>query len=130
MLVVRDRGRRVLLEQRTADGLWGGLLVLPGYDGAIDDVEHWLAAHHGVRPNSVAPLPALRHAFTHFTLEIRPWLVEVADSARAITQPGTRWADTTSLDALPLPAPVRRILDGVPQLTPRPEACAAADRSG
>ncbi|MCB1908771.1 MAG: A/G-specific adenine glycosylase [Rhodocyclaceae bacterium] len=130
MLVLRAADRRVLLEQRPAAGLWGGMLVLPDYDGEIDELAGWLAPRYGLRPSAVLALPPLRHAFTHFTLQISPWLVDVEETSRRLGESTARWADASSLDALPLPAPVRRILEGLAALNPLPAACAGAGRSG
>ena len=130
MLVLRDRRHRVLLEQRPASGLWGGLLTLPAYDGEIAALADWLASRYGLQATRLSALPPLRHAFTHFTLTICPWLVELDEVPARLEEPAARWADTTALDALPLPTPVRRILDGVGEFNPLPAAGAGAGRSG
>ena len=130
MLVLRDRRHRVLLERRPASGLWGGLLTLPAYDGEISALADWLASHYGLQAARLCALPPLRHAFTHFTLSISPWLVELDGVPQHIDEPARRWAETTALDALPLPTPVRRILDGLGPFSAPPAADADAGRSG
>lgn len=62
----------------------------------------------GVRPLAVTSLPPLRHAFTHFELEIAPLRVQ-ADGAAGIMDGTLQWHGP---DALPgVPAPVQRIID-------------------
>ena len=96
LLVLRCRGR-VLLERRPPKGIWGGLLSLPE-----------LAAGQPARRYAGATqLPVVRHAFTHFRLDITPLLCKVS---RCNTPEGGIWLDLKALDGAPLPAPVRKIL--------------------
>ena len=97
LLVLRHRGR-VLLQQRPPKGIWGGLLSLPELPP-------------GKIPRRYAggvPLPAVRHAFTHFRLDITPLVCKVSPGD---TAPEGVWLSLRQLDAAPLPAPIRRILE-------------------
>lgn len=99
LLVLHCRGR-VLLERRPPKGIWGGLLSLPE-----------LAA--GKPPRRCAgatQLPLVRHAFTHFRLDITPLLCKVS---RCNTPEGGVWLSLKALDEAPLPAPIRRILESL-----------------
>ena len=99
VLVLRHRGR-VLMEQRPPKGIWGGLLSLPELpDGKL--------------PRQYAdaqPLPVLRHAFTHFRLDITPLLCKVS---RCNTARDGVWLSLKKLDEAPLPAPIRKILESL-----------------
>lgn len=96
LLVLHCSGR-VLLERRPPKGIWGGLLSLPE-----------LAAGQPARRYAGATqLPVVRHAFTHFRLDITPLLCKVS---RCNTPEGGIWLDLKALDGAPLPAPVRKIL--------------------
>ncbi|MBZ0133643.1 MAG: A/G-specific adenine glycosylase [Rhodocyclaceae bacterium] len=96
LLVLRCRGR-VLLERRPPKGIWGGLLSLPE-----------LAAGQPARRYAGATqLPVVRHAFTHFRLDITPLLCKVS---RCNTPEGGIWLNLKALDEAPLPAPIRKIL--------------------
>ncbi|MDR2240569.1 MAG: A/G-specific adenine glycosylase [Zoogloeaceae bacterium] len=99
MLVLRQRGR-VLLEQRPPHGIWGGLLSLPELPQG--KLPHRYAA--------AVPLPVVRHAFTHFRLDITPLL---CDLNAGETAPEGVWLSLKQLDTAPLPAPVRKILNDV-----------------
>jgi A/G-specific adenine glycosylase len=93
MLVIVSRGE-VLLEKRPSHGIWGGLWSLPEL-GADE------------RPKNARPLPPFTHAFTHFTLEVTPWLVR---PRTRVDRPGTMWMPLTDLSGAALPSPVRKLL--------------------
>jgi A/G-specific adenine glycosylase len=90
------RGAQVLLERRPSQGIWGGLLCFP-------------EKRRG--PGKVRSLPVIRHGFTHFRLDIRPVLG--AKIARTTIDDASRdvWIDVHRADALPVPAPVKRLLN-------------------
>lgn len=98
----------VLLERRPSTGIWGGLLSLPelpeGADGAA-----WVEAHLGLKVKSTRPLAGFRHAFTHFTLNLRPQVIEVERPA-GCAEAGRQWQALEDLDEAALPAPVRKLL--------------------
>ena len=99
VLVLRHRGR-VLLEQRPPHGIWGGLLSLPELsDGKLPR-----------RYADAMPLPVVRHAFTHFRLDIMPLVAKVS---RRDTAPEGVWLSLKQLDEAPLPSPIRKILKGI-----------------
>jgi A/G-specific adenine glycosylase len=99
LLVLLDRGH-VLLERRPPRGIWGGLLSLPELpDGKLPR-----------RYAGAQTLPVLRHAFTHFRLDIVPLLCKVS---RRDTAPEGVWLSLKDLDTAPLPAPIRKILENL-----------------
>jgi len=101
--IVTD-GCAVLLERRPSRGIWGGLWSLP---------EARPAQVEGHAARSLAPIA---HAFTHFDLELRPWLVRVGPGTTPPpgTVEGALWQPLDALDAVGLPAPVRALLDRLP----------------
>ena len=107
VLVLTD-GRHVLLERRPPAGIWGGLLALPELaDEAADE----FARRHGLHPQQIKELPALRHAFSHFRLTLRPYLCEVEGGTLPLGKPGQlEWLDLDKVTSAALPTPVRRIL--------------------
>lgn len=99
LLIVRNRAGEILLERRPSKGVWGGLWCLP-----------WV---NGDGPRSARALPPVRHAFTHFELEITPWTLE-ADALESNDENASRvWADRARRATLGLPAPVSRLLDAL-----------------
>ncbi len=107
-------GDAVLLERRPPTGLWGGLWCFPQCDSR-PEADRWLAEMAG--PDAVwRELPGVRHAFTHFRLEITPLLCSLPENpARRVMDGGDRlWYNVRTPDALRgLPAPVRRLLESL-----------------
>ncbi len=99
LLVLHRRGH-VLLERRPPQGIWGGLLSLPELPAGKKPRRY---------PDAV-PLPVVRHAFTHFRLDITPLLCKVS---RRDTPEGSVWLSLKKLDEAPLPAPIRKILESL-----------------
>jgi len=136
MLVLRHQGR-ILLQQRPAPGIWGGLWSLPEFDPALDPATACKAL--GAQPGDVSELAAFAHTFTHFRLHVRPWFVTLKEAPSATSgspaspkaprarataataaaapqaAPGMpqRWVDEAELAHVALPAPVRKLLDGL-----------------
>jgi A/G-specific adenine glycosylase len=109
VMAVLRHGGDVLLEKRPASGIWGGLWSLP--ELATDsDLSSTVAQRFGCDVRRTARLAPMRHAFTHFTLEIQPVLVDVdAPPARA-GEPGSVWLPLDTAATAALPAPVKRLL--------------------
>ena len=110
LLLLRDRGGRVLLERRDGAGVWSGLWSLPHADDA--PAARALAARHAVidtaREQALAPF---RHTFSHYHLQASPLLLDGAKPHRAVADASAlRWALPQDALAFGLPAPVRRLL--------------------
>lgn len=116
MLVVIQDGQ-VLLEQRPNSGIWGGLLSLPEL-AAEDDMDvfavqtnDWLNQFSGVLKERQR-LSSFMHVFTHFKLTIHP-VVLYAEHVK--THVPYQWLDLQRINQAPLPAPVKKILQGLHQ---------------
>jgi A/G-specific adenine glycosylase len=110
VLVLRHGARGVLLERRPAAGVWGGLYSLPEL-GEHDSAGQWCERRLGARPVTERELPPVFHAFTHFELELRPRLIELAAApAAAMDGDGWLWYNARESQAVGLPAPVGRLL--------------------
>ncbi len=101
-------GGAVLVERRAAPGVWGGLWSLPEVPSGRDPAD--ALAARGLRARQVRPLPVVRHAFTHFTLEATPWLARVRRRLPADGKDEPRWLALDEAPAAALPAPVKRLL--------------------
>ena len=109
MLVVVSGGE-VLLEKRPGSGIWGGLWSLPEAPPSLDPVAH-AAKAMGVRAVAAEALPPFRHAFTHFTLAVTPWLLRTGHRAARAREPsGSAWLALGEVRSAALPAPVKRLL--------------------
>lgn len=109
MLVLRHEGR-ILLEQRPATGIWGGLWSLPEFDIAQDARSACQAL--GATPAQAFELAAFSHTFTHFRLHVRPWYVVLA-APPSKDDRAWRWVDAFQTAQVALPAPVRKLIDGL-----------------
>ncbi len=112
MLVLRD-GDAVMLEKRPPSGIWGGLWSLPE---AADETTLAERARDFGGDGAVSPLAPLTHTFTHFRLDIEPRLAELDRVSGARTVLGdaeTAWVAIRDIDAYGVPAPVRKLLDGL-----------------
>ncbi len=108
MLVLLHAGE-VLLEKRALSGIWGGLWSLPEAESGVD-IAALCAQRHGAQIATHAILPRVVHGFTHFTLEIEPYRLDIARVAPRAAAPGAMWLPLEDALGAALPAPVRRIL--------------------
>jgi A/G-specific adenine glycosylase len=119
-VLVLHRDGHVLVVRRPAPGIWGGLLGLPELPEGEAAAPFALRAF-GCTVASVRDLAPLRHGFTHFDLELRPLLCEVANAAPALHESGPVWLKVSEHGSAPLPAPVRKLLQGLNvQASPAP----------
>jgi A/G-specific adenine glycosylase len=70
----------------------------------------------GISQVAALALPPLVHAFTHFTLEIVPWRINLRAAPRMLAEPGWQWLAPEQIGNAALPAPVRKILEGMAEM--------------
>jgi A/G-specific adenine glycosylase len=110
MLILRHQGR-VLLERRPPEGIWGGLWSLPQ---APDEASLSTYAQRFGAASEFSRLGAFSHTFTHFKLEIEPRLAELERRALAAHDGDDQaWVALGEIGDYGLPAPVRRLLEGL-----------------
>jgi A/G-specific adenine glycosylase len=107
MLVAR-RESEVLLVQRPATGIWGGLWCLPEF------ADRETAASFAARELDQArlqgsALPDIEHSFTHFDLVITPVVARCRGEAR-VREGRTLWYDLAEPARVGLPAPIKTLL--------------------
>jgi A/G-specific adenine glycosylase len=109
MLIVLSGGE-VLLQKRPATGIWGGLWSLPEVEEGLDPARA-LRSGWGLAAASAEALPAFEHAFTHYTLEVTPWLLRPRRASAA--ESGALWLPLSDLAGAALPSPVKKLLAGI-----------------
>jgi len=110
MLILRHAGQ-VLLEKRPPSGIWGGLWSLPQ---AADEASLAVYAQRFGAYAPFAKMTMLTHVFTHFKLEIEPRLADLEQAAAYLADGDDyAWVTLTEIEAYGLPAPVRRLLEGL-----------------
>ena len=110
MLMIHDPRGRVLLTQRPPVGLWGGLWGFP--ECADDDVQAWCRKTLGLKIKTEKPWPVLRHAFSHFRLDITPIPARVVGGTmQAMENAETVWYKLGQPAARGFSAPVKHLLE-------------------
>lgn len=104
---------RILLERRPPAGIWGGMLSLPEITDEDVDAHAWLASRFGLTATRASPLPALRHVFTHFSLDLLPVRLDTSAAVRQLHDPVLTWLASDALAGAALPTPIRRILESL-----------------
>ncbi len=101
----------LLLERRPPSGIWGGLWSLPECELETDPTDH-CKTHMGLQVEELRPLPARRHTFTHFHLDIHPLVLQVNNNADCVMDGNERvWYNTAKPDSRGLAAPVARLIE-------------------
>lgn len=83
-LLIMRHAQSVWLQQRPAQGIWGGLFSFPEFSH-VSEAQHWLQ-QQGYTGLTIQPLSAFRHTFSHFHLDITPLLVSVPHPAHSIME--------------------------------------------
>lgn len=109
MLLLANQDNAILLSQRPSEGLWGGLWSLP----ELNDI-HSLAPllqRYQLNSGQQQRLTPLRHTFSHFHLDIEPWLIRVQGApAFGVAESNVLWYNLLNPPRLGLAAPVKELL--------------------
>ena len=113
VVVVSERGRW-LVQQRPPTGLLGGLWEFPG--GKIRAGERPEAAARrelreetGLAVGTLRPRGVVRHAYSHFTVELHVFEGRARAGTRARTGATRRWVRPDELRVLPIPKATEKI---------------------
>jgi A/G-specific adenine glycosylase len=108
--------QQILLVQRPPQGLWGGLYCFPEFRDQ-DELKSWLK--HYPQAGEPRPLPGFRHTFSHFHLDIEPWLVELPRLPAEVMAGDERlWYNLQQPASVGLAAATKKLL-AYPQLQER-----------
>jgi len=110
-LVFVFQGGSVLLQRRPSRGIWGGLWAPPEFPDA-DAARAWCARTFGAQKRDSRRLSVVRHSFTHFDLDIEPWVLELRRRGPRVAGTALRWHDVRSQQSIGLPAPVAKLIAG------------------
>ena len=106
MLLLQNNDQQVLLEQRPANGIWGGLWSLPEFT-ALDALQTWANSKHATLQH---PWPITRHTFSHFHMDITPVPATLNHHGIAEPQTGLCWHPLDQSVNVGLAAPVKKLL--------------------
>ena len=108
LIFLNDNGE-VLLEQRPASGIWGGLWSFPETIAAeTTKIKQVLTVDWGIRRSRPELLTVRAHTFSHYRLHMQPVLVQ--HEPLQVNNRLSRWCKLQSLPALGLPAPIKQML--------------------
>ncbi|WP_461521736.1 A/G-specific adenine glycosylase [Porticoccus sp.] len=107
-LVIRNPSGEILLEQRPASGLWGGLWVFPQCDDESDIKT--TCSRLGCNAESWQLMPQQRHTFSHFHLDYQPALIEARHNSTVMDSQGLVWYNPASSLEVGTAQPVRKLL--------------------
>ena len=112
MLLAQRGDGSVLLERRPERGVWGGLWCPPQFP-SVEAAQLYAATR--LRSAVIEPrsLAIVRHAFTHFELEITPLLASCEAWAGVMDEPPTLWYNPAQPERLGLPAPVSALIQSI-----------------
>lgn len=108
MLLLEDADGKLLLQQRPPAGLWGGLWCPPQLD-QLSELAQTLSSL-GLKGNTPRDLPAFRHTFSHFHLDIQPLHIRIRASNTIQDAEAQKWIRPARPGRLGLAAPVKRLL--------------------
>lgn len=110
MPILTNQDNAILLQQRPAEGIWGGLWSLPELSD-INLLEPLLRQHQLIEQEQRRIEP-LRHTFSHFHLDIEPWLVHVHSSAPfGVAESNWLWYNPSNPPRLGLAAPIKGLIE-------------------
>jgi A/G-specific adenine glycosylase len=107
--VIADSKDAVLLQQRPAAGIWGGLWICPQFDDE-ESCEQFVHSRV-IDTSSLKKLPVIQHAFTHFDLQLHPyWVANATPRDQVSEAAGYCWYDPRHPAKIGLAKPVLDIL--------------------
>jgi len=115
MLVIVNPASEVLLQQRPAKGIWGGLWSLPEVRDE-SEARAWCRTQLGERVTAMEELESIVHTFSHFRLHIQPLVIRLKRAPAPLKDDRLQWCDPAqqrSAKRKGMAAPVSRLLDSL-----------------
>lgn len=116
-MFVKDR--KIFLMKRPAKGIWGGLFCFPQLEGKADNktIRAFCKKHFNLMLEKLSPLPSFRHTFTHYHLDISPFVIAL-DSKQLLKADvaikAQIWYNPSKPSSVGLPKPVQLIMGKLP----------------
>jgi len=127
-LMLRNPAGEFLLEQRPAQGIWGGLWGFPELSPEQDPAHHARDRYAPVADTEI--WDSYRHSFSHYHLEITPVLLQLTREPQTVSEAGgALWFRLDQPESLGLAAPVKKLLQQLAQLDPSQSVAPAVDNS-
>lgn len=115
MLILRSADQ-IFLKKRASSGLWGGLWSFPETDMPEKNFKWLLKEDFDCELLSMQQLQNFRHTFTHFHLDINPYLINVRQNDNVIREDQTyAWHNIKNLK-IAVPTPVKQLIEVIGDL--------------
>ncbi|MCC4594270.1 A/G-specific adenine glycosylase [Xanthomonas campestris pv. phormiicola] len=113
-LLLENAAGELLLQRRPPSGIWASLWTLPQAESE-NELRAWFERETRGRDfDDAEPMPPIVHTFSHYRLHLQPLrLRKVALRDAVRDNDALRWVAPAGLSALGLPAPIRKLLDGL-----------------
>ncbi|XQA76902.1 A/G-specific adenine glycosylase [Xanthomonas sacchari] len=113
-LLLENAAGELLLQRRPPTGIWASLWTLPQAD-TDSELRAWYARWmRGRAYDDAEALPPIVHTFSHYRLHLQPLRLRKVAMGDALGDNGNlRWVARADLSTLGLPAPIRKLLDGL-----------------
>jgi A/G-specific adenine glycosylase len=102
---------RVLMQKRPAEGIWGGLWWFASEQGFTDTEQELTFSRWQTEEVAPEPLTPFKHTFSHFHLQIQPWLLELQQLPVMELGDDEQWVAWTETAQIGLCAPAVTILE-------------------
>lgn len=115
MLLLQNNNQEILLQQRPASGIWGGLWCLPQCDTG-SDIEVWCREKLGLSITGQSTGKRFSHTFSHYRLHITPVYAKASPDRQTVMESEPQlWYNRWQPPPLGLAAPVSRLLSQLDQ---------------
>ncbi len=111
MLLLQNNAGEILLVKQPPTGIWASLWLLPQCANT-KDIKSWCADHE-LSIIKRTTLPAFRHTFSHYHLDIQPIKMTVTEKAYQVRESG-RYLWYNGSQQIGLAKPVKFLLDNLP----------------
>jgi A/G-specific adenine glycosylase len=111
ILIFHDiKNNQVLLEKRPPVGIWGGLWSFPECS-TESEIIHWCKKYLSFKVIEMKTMPAFKHVFTHFQLNITPIYISKYEYKNSISESQERiWYCLDEPTELGFSAPVKKLI--------------------
>jgi len=116
--VIINHGGHVLISKRREEGLLGGLWEFANSEVSSNDgakaVQASIASEYGIEIDSLVPFRTVKHAYTHFTAQVRAYTAEwVTGTPESSAHSSHEWVSAKDLESFAYSRIARKLVDAL-----------------
>jgi A/G-specific adenine glycosylase len=112
-LIILRTQNKILLEKRPESGIWGGLSSLPELENN-SPIDGWIKKRLETVPKKISEMNPVRHAFSHYTMDICPIEVRIdSSSCKLDLNENEFWYELNHPEEVGMASPVKKLLEQV-----------------